>query len=109
MSDILEYKGYQGKVTFHADRQDYFGQIDGITDLVTFEADNPQDIEREFHNAVDDYLSFCDEIGKTPESAYKGRIFLQISPILHQKLMEKANRENESIDVALEKAIKAYV
>lgn len=42
-------------------------KILGINELVTFEAEKPSDVEREFHEAVDDYIKFCAEIGKEPE------------------------------------------
>lgn len=42
------------------------GKIEGINDLVTFESDNLLKIEIEFHKIVDDYLNFCEDIGKEP-------------------------------------------
>ena len=42
------------------------GKIDNIRDLVTFESDTVEGIIREFHSAVDDYLEFCQEVGKQP-------------------------------------------
>ena len=50
-----EYKGYRARL------EDGIGKIDGIGDLVCFEDD--------FHEAVDDYLAFCKEVGKEPEYA----------------------------------------
>lgn len=53
----MEYLGYRAAVEF--DGKIFFGTIENISDLVTFESDNAKDLEREFHAAVDDYIEFC--------------------------------------------------
>lgn len=45
----------------------YFGRFYNIKDYVTFEAANLSEAIKEFKNAVDDYLEFCEEVGKIPE------------------------------------------
>ena len=57
---VLSYKGYVAKIEFSAEDKCWHGKIDGITDLVTFEADNAREIEKEFRSAVDDYLNFAE-------------------------------------------------
>lgn len=64
---IFHYKGYACMPEFDFDSHTICGKILGINDLVTFEAEKPSDVEREFHDAVDDYIQFCAEIGKEPE------------------------------------------
>ena len=44
--------------------------IEGIHDYVDFEAEDVASVEQEFHSAVDDYLAFCEEVGKVPEREY---------------------------------------
>ena len=46
----------------------FFGRLLGINDLVNFESANAEGLEEEFHKAVDDYLAFCSEIGKQPQT-----------------------------------------
>ena len=64
MSSVLKYKGYSTKIEYDADSAVLFGKIENISDLVTFESKNADDIVQEFHSAVDDYLIFCSEVGK---------------------------------------------
>ncbi len=71
-SDFWEYKGYHSKTVFDAEKFVLRGKIEGITDLVTFESNDIANLENEFHAAVDDYLEFCDDVGKNPEKEYKG-------------------------------------
>lgn len=35
--------------------------------MVEFQSENAKDLEDEFHQAVDEYLEFCKEIGKDPQ------------------------------------------
>lgn len=61
---ILEYKGYFGSVHFDVDDNIYNGRISNVSDMVFFCALKEEDIEKEFHNAVDDYLEFRKECDK---------------------------------------------
>ena len=63
----LAYRGYTATVEYDEDDKLWHGTLDGIKDLVNFHAFEIENIEQEFHNAVDDYLGFCKEVGKEPE------------------------------------------
>lgn len=62
----LIYKGYKATIEYSNTDGVYFGKISNIIDLVTFESYRLSEVEVEFHNAVDDYLTYCKEIGKEP-------------------------------------------
>ena len=64
IGNFKEYKGYIGRIEFSADDQCYFGRILNINDLVFYEADSVEDLEVEFHEAVDDYIEFLDMVDK---------------------------------------------
>ena len=108
-SDFLEYKGYHSKIVFDAEKFVLRGKIEGITDLVTFESKDIADLENEFHDAVDDYLEFCNEVGKNPEKEYKGTFNVRISPDLHKKLALVSFLNGDTLNSTVEKAIKEYV
>ena len=61
---LLRYRGYFAKP--EEDRI-FYGRILGISNLVDFQFEEADDIENEFHKAVDDYLQYCMENGKCPE------------------------------------------
>ena len=77
---VLKYRGYMAKIEFSAEDKCWHGKIDGIPDLVTFEADHAHEIEKEFRSAVDDYLDFCREIEKEPvkSKSYSGTFNIRI-------------------------------
>lgn len=109
MKNIIEYKGYHAKIEFDSEDMLLRGKIEGINDLVTFEAENTSKIEHEFQSAVDDYLEFCKEVGKEPDKEYKGTFNVRISPELHKKIALKALKDGDSLNSSVEKAISEYV
>lgn len=61
----FKYKGYCTHIHYNQTDKLFYGKIEGINDLVNFESDNMMDIENEFHKAVDTYIDFCGEVGKS--------------------------------------------
>lgn len=109
MSSVLEYKGYHTKIEFDSEEFILRGKIEGINDFIDFESDNLNGIETEFHEAVDDYLEFCKEVGKEPEKEYKGTFNVRISPKLHKELSIMAMKNNTSLNATVEQALVRYV
>ena len=69
--NILKYKDYHTEIHY-CENGSFRGIIEGINDYIDFQTNNITEVEKEFHNAVDDYLTFCNEVGKTPE---KGKYY----------------------------------
>lgn len=61
----LSYKGYRAKA-LQCDDGDWYGWLTGISDYVDFQASRKEDVVKQFHNAVDDYLAICRQIGDEP-------------------------------------------
>ena len=69
---LLHYKGYTAQPEYSDEDSIFYGKILGIKDMVYFQSDSAKDIEKEFHEAVDDYLEFCAEVSKEPQKEYSG-------------------------------------
>jgi predicted HicB family RNase H-like nuclease len=63
----MNYKGYTAHVEVDDEDGVVHGWVDGTRDVVTFEADNLADLEREFRISVDDYIALCARNGVAPE------------------------------------------
>ncbi len=109
MNNLLEYKGYFTRIEYSAEDNILYGKIEGIRDLVNFESDSAATIEEEFHQAVDDYLQFCEETGVSPDKAYSGTFNVRIKPELHRDLATLAAKNGDSLNTTVEKAIRAYI
>ena len=65
------YRGYTG--SFSEEDGVFHGKIEGIRDLVSFDGENINRLERDFREAVDDYLDYlelCKKLGKEPGRYY---------------------------------------
>ena len=62
----MNYKGYSARVLYDGEERVLRGRVAGIDDVVTFEATSIDELEREFHVSVDEYLAFCAEQGLEP-------------------------------------------
>lgn len=61
IKNALTYKGYTTTLTLIVDENIIVGKLNDIQDTITFKANTIQDCEREFKQAVDDFLADCDE------------------------------------------------
>ena len=109
MKDILMYKDFIGSVHFSADDKVFHGKIEGITDLVTFEGKSVDELEKAFHEAVNDYITLCKEAGKEPLKSCRGCFNVRIPSELHIKAMKQAVKLgiplNQLVQKAIEKAV----
>jgi predicted HicB family RNase H-like nuclease len=110
MNDVLQYKGYYANISFSAEDEVLFGKLIGINDLVNFEGESVKELKKAFHEAVDDYLETCKELGKDPEKTYKGSFNVRIPSDLHrQAAMVAATKKltlNDFVRYALDLTIK---
>lgn len=57
----MTYKGYLGSVAYSDKDQVFFGKVEGINGLVNFEGESVKELTETFHEAVDDYLTYCEK------------------------------------------------
>ena len=87
----------------------FFGKIEGINDLVTFEGESVKKLKKAFEEAVEDYLQLCKQVGKPVQKSYKGSFNVRIPKELHRKSVQKALMSgislNQLVQMALEKEV----
>ena len=98
MSNALEYRGYTSTVGFSAEDRCFHGKIAGIRDLVAYDGTTVDELEKNFHSAVDEYLAFCKEEGKTPDKPFKGSLNIRIPSELHRTLAIRAEQQHKSLN-----------
>lgn len=107
MSGVLSYRGYYATVEYDADAQMLCGAVVGMRDGVYFETEHASEVERAFHEAVDDYLALCAEKGKEPEKSYRGTFNVRVNPDLHRAAAMAAAAKQESLNQFVAEAIEA--
>ena len=59
MENTMNYKGYVGRIEFSEADGIFYGKVQGIRSLISYEGADMKELEEEFHRAVDDYLALC--------------------------------------------------
>lgn len=60
LQETLNYRGYIGNILWDVDGV-YYGRIQHIVDIVTYEGKTLKQLKRNFENRVDEYLEFLEE------------------------------------------------
>lgn len=108
MAKLLEYRGYHAKVEYEPEDNLLVGNVLGISDSLNFHAENTTDLIENFHNCIDNYLAFCEKIGKTPDKEYSGTFNVRVSPELHKKAFFRAQEDNTTLNKVVENALRLY-
>lgn len=109
MKDFIQYKDYIGSVHFNAEDEVFFGKIEGIEDLVSFEGSSVDELKQAFIDSVEDYIVLCKEIGKKNEKSYKGSFNVRIAPEIHKKAKRLAIMKGISLNQFIQKAVEEEV
>ncbi|MEY5068445.1 MAG: hypothetical protein RLZ47_307 [Bacteroidota bacterium] len=107
--DILVYKRFTGSVHFSADDSVFFGKIEGINDLITFEGSTVNELTSAFHESVDEYIKFCEENNRPLMKSYNGIFNVRIKPQLHQKASIIATIKGMTLNQFVQSAIESRV
>ncbi len=106
MNNIIEYKGYVGSVEFSEEDSLFFGKVQGIRYLISYEGTNASELINDFHEAVDDYLASCNEEDKKPEIAYKGSLNVRFKKSdIHRRAAIYATTHHQSLNSFIEEAV----
>src|SRR5665647_442476 len=92
MKDMMTRKGYFGSARYDDEERIFFGRIEFIRALVSYEGTDVKSLRKAFEEAVDDYLDLCKEKGVEPEKPLKGSFNIRVGPELHRKLVAGASR-----------------
>jgi len=109
MKDVLVYKDYIGSVHFNAIDEVFYGSIEGIDDLITFEGITVIELKKAFQEAVEDYENICKEENKEIEKSYKGSFNVRVSPEVHKKAKRIAQMKGISLNQFVQKALEDEV
>jgi predicted HicB family RNase H-like nuclease len=102
------YKDYIGSVHYSTEDEVFYGELEGVNDLISYEGSSVSELKSAFEEAVEDYLELCKLNGKEPEKMYKGSFNVRISPELHKQAAQRAFMEGKSLNQYVEEAIAQY-
>ena len=103
---MMKYKGYTGKVEYDDEAGCFYGEIVGLRDVVTFKGTSVKELQKSFKESIDDYLAFCERMGKTPDIPASGKLILRVPPELHSRAAVIAKTEGRSLNSWVIEAVK---
>ena len=109
VSKLLEYKGHFGSVEYSDEDETFFGRLEFIRGLVTYEGEDAKSLKAAFHEAVDDYLETCAAEGIAPEMPLKGSFNVRAGQELHRRAMIHAKRKGLSLNAVVSDALRSYL
>lgn len=109
MKDVMKYREYLAKVHYSAEDEVFYGKVEGIEDLVSFEGSDVRELQRAFREAVDDYDELCEITGKKKEKTYKGSFNIRVKPELHRQAARKSVELGISLNQLVEKAVRKFL
>ena len=80
-------------------------KVIGIKSLLSYEGDSVKELEQDFQNVIDEYLTDRKERNVEPEQPYKGTFKIRISPELHRNIAVYALEHGKSLNAVVEEAI----
>lgn len=98
MSNVMTYKGYSARIEYDDEDGIFTGRLAGIRDGVGFHADTVEGLREAFHEAVEDYLETCANIGKEPQRAFSGQMMFRVNPEVHRKAALAAELAGKSLN-----------
>lgn len=107
--NTLKYKGFIGSVSFSEEDQVFFGKLEGIDGLVNFEGSSVNELTDAFHEAVDDYLAYCEEEGIEAHKSYSGSLNVRLTPDVHSRVAYLAKQAGVSINSFIRSAVEKQI
>lgn len=68
---LMHYKEYVAQVTLEEDSGLLHGRVINTRDVITFEAKDVPSLRKELERSIKDYLDWCRELGRQPESLFR--------------------------------------
>jgi len=106
MKDVITYKGFIGSVHFASEDRVFYGKVEGINDLISFEGKTVDELEEGFKYMVDEHIKDCKNNHLPLEKSYKGNLNIRLAPEIHKKAVHNAALKGISLNQYINEAIR---
>lgn len=108
-SKLFEYKGYLGSIEPSTEDRCFCGSVQFVRDLISYSGNSYDELEQNFHSAVDEYLAFCKEIGQDPSVTCSGTFNIRIGSELHHQAVVAAKKTGKNLNEFVKEAVQGKV
>ena len=108
-SDMMKYKGYRATIGYDSRDNIFVGQVFGIKDSLNFHGRSIEELEKSFHDSIDNYLEVCEKYGKIPEQEYSGTFNVRTTPTIHEEAAEYAAENGFTLNQVVTMAMEMFL
>ncbi len=101
----MQYRDYVARIMLDERRGVLHGRVENLADVISFEGATVEELQKEFEESVNLYLKVCKKRGIEPKRPYSGKFVVRLNPTLHREIAVAADREGESINRWVERAL----
>lgn len=109
MKDMMTYENYMGSVHYSDEERVFYGKVEFVKSLISFEGTDVDSLRQAFEGAVDDYLELCAEEGKEPEQPFKGSFNVRTGSDLHRRAVMFAKEKGVNLNRLVTEALENYL
>ncbi|MFN5514911.1 MAG: type II toxin-antitoxin system HicB family antitoxin [Cyanobacteriota bacterium] len=109
MNNKMQYKDYFGSVHYNDEDQIFYGKVEYIRSLISFDGEDVPSLRANFEAAIDDYLDLCEEKGIIPEKPFKGSFNVRVSSQLHRQAALFAEERGVNLNKLVTEALESYL
>lgn len=106
MKDLMEHEGYYGSVHYSDEDRVFYGKLENIGGLISYEGRDVDSLRSAFIEAVDDYLELCREQGREPERPFKGSFSVRVGSEIHRQTALAAKKRGMTLNAFVTEALK---
>jgi len=104
--DRLDYKGYYGSIEYSKEDDCLFGMVLGMPDnLISYEGNTASELYKDFKDAVDTYLDYCQRNGLKPRKGYDSVLNISIPSEMHSRLAIYTESHGTNINSFIQESI----
>jgi predicted HicB family RNase H-like nuclease len=102
---MMEHKGYYGSVSYDDDDRVFYGKLEFIPGLISYEGRDVASLRAAFEEAVEDYLALCRDAGRDPDRPLKGSFNVRVGKELHRQAVLAAKERSLSLNAFVVEAV----
>ena len=108
-ADMMRYKDYRAVIAYDEEDGIFVGEVFGISDSLNFHGTSVEELQKSFHDCIENYIEECRKLGKKPEKEYTGSFNVRTTPALHEKASLYAAMNGCSLNQVVSLAIEAFL
>ena len=109
MKDMMDYKGYLGSVHYNDQDKVFYGKVEYIRSLISYEGHDVETLWTSFQEGVDDYLELCQHKEIAPEQTFKGSFNIRPGTELHRRAAIAAQKQGVNLNRLVSEALEQYL